>query len=80
MHLIHIEYNSPQLKTNHFKNMNFKVGDTVILRVEKKYSDGTIIPAGTQGIVETVYPLSTSYLISFDGFDKSRRVLEADLE
>lgn len=60
--------------------MKFEVGDTVKLRVKKEYSDGTKIPAGTQGIVENVYPLSTSYLVSFDGFDKSRRVLEADLE
>ncbi|MBX2947201.1 MAG: hypothetical protein KF725_15325 [Cyclobacteriaceae bacterium] len=58
--------------------MRFKVGDTVILNVQKKYAD-IIIPAGTQGIVEIVYQLSTSYLISFNGFPKSRRVLEEDL-
>lgn len=60
--------------------MEYEVGDTVTLKVEKEYSDGTKIPAGTRGIVEKVYPLSTSYLISFNRFPKSRRVLETDLE
>jgi hypothetical protein len=59
--------------------MKFNIGDTVRLIVEKNYSDGNKIPVGTSGIVEKVYPLSESYLVSFDGFAKSRRIPESDL-
>jgi hypothetical protein len=59
--------------------MKFDIGDTVRLIAEKNYSDGTTIPSGTNGIVEKVYPLSESYLVSFDGFAKSRRIPETDL-
>lgn len=60
--------------------MNFDVGDRVKLTVDKQYADGTVIPAGTKGAVEKTYPLSTSYLVAFDGVaPPSRRVPETDL-
>jgi ribosomal protein L21E len=59
--------------------MKFDIGDDVKLKVNKSYEDGVTIPKGTRGLVEKVYPLSESYLVSFDGFEKSRRVLEDDL-
>lgn len=59
--------------------MKFDVGDTVKLAVEKSYSDGTKIPAGKKGLVQKTYPLSGSYLVSFSGYGRPRRVLESDL-
>lgn len=60
--------------------MKYALGDRVKLNVEKNYEDGTKIPAGTCGEVIKVYPNSISYRIQFDGFEKTRRVLERDLD
>lgn len=60
--------------------MKFVEGDDVKLINQKSYSDGVVIQPGTEGIVEKAYPLSSSYLVKFDGVAKSRRVLEGDLK
>lgn len=59
--------------------MRFTVGDSVKLTVDKHYSDGTTIVAGSRGVIQRVYGLSASYLVKFAGYSKERRVLEPDL-
>jgi hypothetical protein len=60
--------------------MKFEVGDDVKLKKAKSYDDGVTIPKGTLGLVEKVYTLSISYLVKFDQYGKSRRILEEDLK
>jgi hypothetical protein len=59
--------------------MKFRIGDSVKLRVQKKYDDGTVIPEHTPGLVELAHEISESYTVNFDGFKKNRRVPESDL-
>lgn len=59
--------------------MRFNVGDTIKLIKQKNYN-GIVIPPGTTGIIEEAYPMSRSYLVKFDGIEKSRRVMEGDIE
>lgn len=56
--------------------MKYSVNQNVKLLVDKKYSNGEKIAAGTKGIVLKVYPLAESYLVLFESSTMPRRISE----
>lgn len=55
---------------------NFNVGDRVILTNDRKYTNGTIILAGSKGVVEKVYLTWKGYIVYFHDIDQYKKVSE----